>query len=53
MTRKLVVTVESTDESDLDWLNPRIDGAVQDVIDEANEDGRMDGEVTYYVEYDD
>ncbi len=47
--RKIVVTIESTDESDLDWLYSRIEGAVAEVIEENAE--RMDGEVTQSMEY--
>ena len=47
--RKIIVTVESTDESDLDWLKDRIDGAVAEVIEDNA--SRMDGEVVHATEW--
>ena len=41
--RTLVIYVESTDESDIEWLRARCLGAVQDVVDE--EEGILDGVV--------
>jgi hypothetical protein len=42
---RLVITVECEDASDLDWLRHRCEGAVQDVVDTQNEEGRLDGKV--------
>lgn len=41
----LVIRVECSDPTDLDWLRTRCHGAVEDVVAEAVEEGRMDGEV--------
>jgi hypothetical protein len=48
----LVIRVECDDESDLDWLRPRIEGAVSDVVEEQREDGRLDGSVEVGFEID-
>jgi hypothetical protein len=45
--RYIVVEVECTDESDADWLKPRIEGAVQEVV--HDQDERLDGDVTVDV----
>lgn len=42
---KLVIYVECEDASDLDWLRQRCLGAVEDKVEEAREDNRLDGHV--------
>lgn len=49
---KLVVTIESTDDTDLDWLKPRIEGAVEETITIEQEEDRIDGDLTYDVAID-
>lgn len=52
MAAKLSFILEG-DRDDLDWLLSRIDGAIADVIAEATEEGRLDGDVEAYTEWDD
>lgn len=39
----LVIVIESDDESDLVWLKDKCYPAVENQIDESNEEGRLDG----------
>lgn len=45
MTQTLVIRLECTDESDCDWLRTRVLAAVEDVVENQKEDGRIDGTV--------
>jgi hypothetical protein len=54
MAAILVISVEMNDESDLDWLRERCVPAVENAVDQAQEEGRLDStsvEVTWDVEY--
>jgi hypothetical protein len=41
----LVITVECDDPTDLDWLRHRCVAAVEDQVDTAEEEKRLDGKV--------
>jgi hypothetical protein len=41
----LIIKVECTDDSDLDWLRHRCVPAVEDKVEEAEEEKRLDGMV--------
>lgn len=43
---KLVITVDCEDPSDLDWLRGRCTAAVEEVVSDAQDEGRLDGAVT-------
>ena len=45
MTHTLIITVTFTDERDVDWIRVRATAAVDDVIEEAELDGKLDGKV--------
>lgn len=50
----LVINVEMNDESDLDWLRARCVPAVENAVEEAQDEARLDStnvEVTWDVEY--
>lgn len=47
---KLTITVDCSDDSDLDWLKHRCIGSVEDAVETAKEEGRIDG--TVEVEWD-
>lgn len=52
MKTALVIRVDLSDESDLDWIRHRAIPAVENVVDEAMEEERLDGvaEVSWDVE---
>lgn len=50
---KLIITIECSDPTDLDWLYTRCVGPVVDAVAEAQDEGRMDGTVEVNVERDD
>jgi hypothetical protein len=54
MAAILVISVEMNDESDLDWLRERCVPAVENAVEEAQSEARLDStsvEVTWDVEY--
>ncbi len=52
MATKLVFTLEG-DRSDLDFLSSRVDGAIDELIADAQDEGRLDDTVELYREWDD
>lgn len=42
---KLVITVDCTDPSDLDFMRTRLVAAVEEEVEDNKDDGRLDGEV--------
>ena len=53
MSRAIVIIVECSDLSDMDWLRNRIVPAVEEIVEEQKEDGRIDGEVEVGWTYED
>ena len=43
--KDLIITVEFSDDSDFDWLRTRMVGAVEEVLEEQTEQGKVDGKV--------
>lgn len=41
------------EHSDLEWVRTRIDGAIHEIIDEAEDENRLDGSLGVDWEYDD
>ncbi len=41
----LIITVDCEDPSDLDWLRTRVHAAVEERVDQAREEHRLDGNV--------
>lgn len=42
---ELVITVECSDSSDLDWLRSKAVAVVEEVVDDNKDEGRLDGSV--------
>lgn len=49
----LVIRVDCADPSDLDWLRSRAHAAVEDVVLDAKDEDRLDGEVEVSWEVED
>ena len=49
----LVIRVECDDPSDLEWLRNRCHGAVEDEVETAREENRLDGKVEVSWEIED
>jgi hypothetical protein len=51
----LVIYVRCDDRGDLDWLRPRCEGAVEEVVEREQADDRVDEDVAVWgeIDYDD
>lgn len=49
---KIIVTVDCADDSDFDWLKGRVESAVEEVVADQREAGKLDGEVDVSMEVD-
>jgi hypothetical protein len=48
----IIITVDCDDPSDADWLRDRCVAAVEEKIEEAHDEGRLDGQVVLTSELD-
>lgn len=53
MPRAIIIRIECTDASDLDWLRAKCVPAVEEIVEENIEEARLDGEVSVTWEYQD
>ena len=51
--RRQIITIEFEDPSDGDWLEGRLEAAIEDKIADAKDEGRLDGKVEATSERDD
>jgi hypothetical protein len=49
--KAIVITIESTDESDLPWLRDKCVPAVEEIV--LEQEDRLDGTATVYWEFED